>query len=77
MKEEQFRLTKSLLAVQFCTGAETLLLRLPVGANVGILGSSVIPGCLEIDCKDEHYHIFKEDLLRYSTGRRAPMAARA
>jgi hypothetical protein len=75
MKEEVFRLTKSLLAVKFCTDRAGLLLKLPAGADVYVLGSSVIPDCLEIVYNDEHYNIFKRDLLCHSTGRRASMAA--
>ena len=77
MKGEVFRLTKSLLAVKFGTGQKGLLLKLPVGADVFVLGSSVIPNCLEIDCNGERYNIFQQDLLCHSTGRRAPLLAHA
>ena len=75
MTEETYRLTKSLLVVKFGADRQGLLLNLPVGADVYVLGSSVIPNCLEIVCNDEHYNIFKRDLLCHSTGERASMAA--
>lgn len=64
MKEEQFRLTKSLLAVQFDGGHCATLRRVPIGVDVRIVGSSAIVGCVEVVCEDERYHVFKEDLLR-------------
>jgi hypothetical protein len=75
MKEEVFRLTKSLLVVKFDTDRKGLLLKLPVGADVCVLGSSVIPSCLEIVCNEEYYNIFERDLLCHSSDRRASMAA--
>jgi hypothetical protein len=75
MKEEVLRLTRSLLVVKFDTERRGLLLKLPVGAEVCVLGSSVIPTCLEIVCNDEHYSIFERDLSCYSTDRPASIAA--
>ena len=70
------RLTKPLLAVMFGTGKRTLC-RLPVDVDIDVLGSSVIQGCLEIVWADTHYHVFKEDLMHYSTASRAVMAVHA
>jgi hypothetical protein len=76
MQQQRFRLTKSLLAVQFGE-PQTAFLTLPVGADIYILGPSTIPACVEIDCKHEHYHIFERDLLSNSTTRGTAMAAHA
>jgi len=75
METKHFRLTKALLAVKFGETQQTKLLRLPLGANVDVLGSSVIWGCVEIVCNDQHYHIFEEDLLCHSTTRGCAVAA--
>jgi hypothetical protein len=77
MKEERFRLTKSLLAVQFNIDQQTRgFLALPVGTDVRVLGPSEIPACVEINCKDENYQVFRRDLLSNSTLLMVAMAAR-
>jgi hypothetical protein len=72
-----FRLTKACLAVKFGNDGHALLFTMPAGADVSLLGSSVILGRVEIVCNDEHLHIFEEDLRgRASSGREA-MSLRA
>jgi hypothetical protein len=60
-------LTRSLLAVQYVNDQQACLAALPPGINVSILGPSAIPGCVEIRCKNGHYHIFKRDLQTRSS----------
>jgi len=74
METKHFRLTKALIAVKFGETQQTKLLRLPLGADVDVFGSSVIWGCVEIVCDDQHYHIFEEDLLCHSTTRSCAVA---
>jgi hypothetical protein len=75
MENQHFRLTKSVLVVNYGNDRHKLLFWLPVGVDIDILGSSAISGCVEILCNDDRYHVFKEDLLYNSTCRRQPMVA--
>lgn len=68
-----FRLTKACLAVKFGKDGHGLLFTLPAGADVSVLGSSVIRGRVEIVCNDEHLHVLEEDLRgRASSGAALP-----
>jgi hypothetical protein len=74
MRTEVFRLTKAFLAVKFGKDDNGLLFTLPAGADVGVLGASVIPGCVEIVYHDERFNIFDEDLRSHSSSRPAALA---
>lgn len=66
MRTEVFRLTKAFLVAKFGTDERGSLFRLPAGAEVGLLGASSIPGCVEIVYKEDRFNIFEEDLRGHS-----------
>jgi hypothetical protein len=63
---EVLQLTKGFLAVKFGADGHGLLLELSAGEQVKVLGSSVIPGCVEIAYRGERLHIFDVDLRSHS-----------
>ena len=71
---EVLQLTKGFLAVKFGSDGHGLLLELSAGDEVKVLGSSVIPGCVEIAYNGERFHIFDVDLQSHSS-RPAAVAA--
>ncbi len=74
MLTEVFRLTKAFVVVKFDSDGQASLVTLPAGAEVGLLGSSVVPGCVQIVYNDGSFNIFEEDLRGYSTSRCAALA---
>jgi hypothetical protein len=60
------QLTKGFLAVKFGADGHGLLFELSAGEQVRVLGSSVIPGCVEIAYEGERFHIFDVDLRSHS-----------
>ena len=77
MRTGTFRLTKSLKAVKFDENGKGIMVELPVGADVRILGTSTIKGCLEILCDEERYNVFEKDLMSNSTARPRSLSAEA
>ncbi len=67
MGREILRLTKGFLAVKFGADGHGLLFRIPAGARVELLGSSAIPGCVEIAYNDECFNMFEVDLRGHSS----------
>lgn len=67
MGREVLRLTKGFLTVKFGADGHGLLVRLPAGAEVEVLGSSAIPGCVEIAHNDERFNMFEVDLRGHSS----------
>jgi hypothetical protein len=67
MGREVLRLTKGFLTVKFGPDGHGLLVRLPAGAEVELLGSSAIPGCVEIAYNRERFNMFEVDLRGHSS----------
>jgi hypothetical protein len=63
---EVLQLTKGFLAVKFGADGHGLLIELSAGEQVKVLGSSVIPGCVEIAYRGERLHMFDVDLRSHS-----------
>jgi len=74
---EVFQLTKPLQAVKYDRDGRGLCCTLPIEARVRVLGRSTIPGCLMVAYDEQHYNIFKEDLMCHSSSRRSLMATHA
>lgn len=57
-----YRLRKCFAAVQFDAEAKGRIVFLPQGAQVCVVGSSRLGGCLEVLCGRQRYSMFKVDL---------------
>ncbi len=58
-----YRLRKSFAAVQFRAAGKGRIVFLPEGAELRVVGSSCLCGCLEVLYENGAYSVFKVDLL--------------
>ncbi len=58
-----YRIRKGFAVVQFDSEAKGRIVFLPEGAELRLVGQSLLRKCFEVACKDQLYHIFQEDLL--------------
>jgi hypothetical protein len=58
-----YRLRKPFSVVQFDQTAKGRIVSLPEGAELRVVGSSQLSGCLEVLWEHQRYNIFKIDLL--------------
>jgi hypothetical protein len=59
---QAYRLRKCFAAVQFDAEAKGRIVFLPEGAEVSVVGSSRVSGCLDVLCGRQRYSMFKVDL---------------
>lgn len=63
-----YRTTKSFAVVHFSLSPKGRVVLLPEGAELRLIGASRMPQCFEVSHNDQHYNIFKVDLLgKWST----------
>ena len=58
-----YRIGKPLPAVHFDQAAKGRIVFLPQGAELCLVGPSLLTGCSEVLCEERLYNIFKADLL--------------
>jgi hypothetical protein len=61
--QQWYRLRKCLAAVQFDRAQRGRIVFLPEGAELCVMGSSRLVGCLEVLCGRQRYSLFQVDLL--------------
>jgi hypothetical protein len=65
----------SLAAVQFDSAAKGNIVFLTEGAEIRVVGSSSLSGCVEVMCENCTYNIFKADLAGTRARRIQPIRA--
>jgi hypothetical protein len=60
---QMYRLRKSFAAVRFDAAEKGRILFLPEGAKIRIVSCSRLPECVEVEYKNELFHMFEADLL--------------
>jgi hypothetical protein len=58
-----YRIKKSMAAVHFDPAAKGQIVFLPEGAELCVVGSSLLAGCFEVLCEERLYNIFEVDLM--------------